>query len=160
MEQLDQLQKEWVLINASRELLSITKRRTISYKDSIEFSKENAEELFKDSKTGLARKDALDKLYDKYKQEAKARSIETGEEVLPKMLIEERLAELKTLLSYYPQDAEHPDGLKKEKETLQKLFKKTPENILGLERITENQAIIHDSSFAERPNKIFINNHL
>ena len=96
MEQLDQLQKEWILINASRELLSITKKRIVSYKDSIEFSKENAEELFKDSQTSLSKKDVLDKLYDKYKQEAKARSIETGEEVLPKMLIESRLSELET----------------------------------------------------------------
>jgi len=160
MEQLDQLQKEWILVNASRELLSITKKRIISYKESIEFSKENAEELFKDSKTGLFRKDILDKLYDKYKQEAKAKSIETGEEVRPKMLIENRLAELETLLSYYPQDSEDPDGLKKEKETLRKLLRRTPENILGLERITENQAIIYDSSFAKRANKVFINSHL
>jgi hypothetical protein len=42
----------------------------------------------------------LDKLYDKYKEEAKAKSNETGKEVLPKILIQDRLSELASLLTH------------------------------------------------------------
>src|SRR5882724_2072778 len=102
MDELNQLQKEWVLINASKELLGLVKKRpNVSYEDAIKFARNNAEEVFAHSNTGLLRKNALDKLYDKYKQEAKAKSIETGKDISPDSLIKNRIEELNNLLSVY-----------------------------------------------------------
>jgi hypothetical protein len=160
MEQLDQLQKEWILIIASRELLSIVKRKTnVSYEDAIKFAKQNAERVFAYSKTDFFRKNVLDKLYDKFKQEAIAKSIENRKEISPNELIEERLEELDNLLSVYPKDSEFPEALVKERKSLKKLIAESKKSILGLIRVTEHQAILNDS-LANRANKQFVNNQL
>src|SRR5882724_9821058 len=103
MEELNQLQKEWVLINASRELLSIVKKKpNVSYEDAIKFAKQNADRVFAYSNTDFSRKNVLDKLYDRFKQEAIAKSVETGREIFPYSLIENRIEELDNFLSVYP----------------------------------------------------------
>ncbi|OQP65864.1 hypothetical protein A3860_14820 [Niastella vici] len=159
MEELDQLQKEWILIIAARELLSIVKKRpNVSYEDAIKFAKQNAERVFAYSNTDFFRKSVLDKLYDKFKQEATAKSIEIGKDVSPDMLIQERISELDSLISVYPED-ESPQALEKERKSLRKLLAESNDNILGLERVTEHQAIIYDS-IVTRANKQFVNSHL
>src|SRR5215475_1845270 len=144
MEELNQLQKEWAVVNASRELLSIAKKRAIKYRDAIEFAKDNAEEVFRDSQTRLGKKDALDKLYEKFRQEAVAVSAETREDIFAEDLIERRIAELNRRLSNFPLGQESPDELKKERTNLEILLGRSTKTSLSLERITEHQAIYYD----------------
>ncbi|HKC69870.1 MAG TPA: hypothetical protein VKG26_16660 [Bacteroidia bacterium] len=157
-EELDQLQKEWLFINASKELLSIVKNKQIIYADAIKFAKENAEELFANSKTGLASKSYLEKLHDKYIEESKGKSLQQKKKITPDELIEDRIREIELLFTFYPKD-EVVVGLKKELKELKQILNRKKTTLLNLESITENQAILNDA-YKTPPRQIFINSHL
>lgn len=157
---LEQIDLEWMLINASKELLSFVKRSpNVTYADAIKFARENDPETFEGSKTGLVRKTALEKLHEKYKQEAIGIKKDTGKEVLAEQLIEERFEALERILKNYPEEEDRPDALKKEFRQLQALLKKEEDIVLNLEKVTEDEALRHDI-VAERANKVFIKSHL
>jgi hypothetical protein len=160
MESLDQTQKEWVVINASRELLSIVKKTPgAKYADAIKFAKDIHPALFKDSTTGIDRKGYYEKLQDKYKQEALAVTRERNKAISAHELIVNRYNQIQAYLDRFDKEDEDPNGLKKESKDLQVLLYATHELVEGLERITENQAINNDS-FKSRAGKLFINSHL
>jgi hypothetical protein len=160
MDQLEQLQLEWLLINASKELLSITKKNpNVTYADALKFAKENASKIFAGSQTGLGRKSILEKLYDKFVEEAMAKSLETGKDISPDSIIINRFEELERLLKIYPKNAETPTALRKEKTNLAKLISQPVDTIPGLIRITENNALSHDID-SKKISHIFINSHL
>ena len=159
-EYLEQLDLEWVLINASKELLTFVKRSSnVTYADAIKFARENSPETFEDSNTGLVRKTALEKLYDKYKQEAIGKSTTTKQAITTDQLIENRLNDLENILREYPDSEEYPEGLKKELGQLKLLSKGKNDEILNLERVTEDEALRKDI-IAQRANKVFVTTHL
>lgn len=157
---LEQIDLEWVLINASKELLTFVKgNANVTYADAIKFARENDPKTFEGSKTGLVRRTALEKLFEKYKQEAIGIKKETGREVVAEQLIGERFKVLERILKNYPEDEDKPDALTKEFRQLQALLNKEEQVILGFEKITEDEALRHDI-VAERANKVFIKSHL
>lgn len=160
MDELEQLQLEWLLINASKELLSITKKNpNVTYADALKFARENASTIFANSTTEFSKKSVLDKLYDKFVEEAKAKSLEIEKVVSPDDLIIARFKELERLLKVYPKDEGTPNAMMKEKANLNKLIKKTESNILGLVRITESNALMHDID-SKKITHTFINSYL
>lgn len=158
MDPLSQLQKEWIIINATRELLGIiTSTPGSKYADAIKFAKDIYPALFKDSKTGIDRKDHYEKLYEGFRQEALAVSRVKEQETTPEKLIKKRL---KLVESYLDQakKGEDFDRLRKQLREL-KVILSMAAPVGGLERVTENQAINNDA-FKERANKVFVKNHL
>ncbi len=141
-------------------LALVKKMPTITYADALKFAKQNASEIFRNSESGLTRKDKLERLQDKYEQEAKAESRRRNTIVTAVSLIQERIDQLTILLDrYYPKGEEDPAALQKELKELKKLLKSYDEDILSLEKITESQAITNDA-FAIRANMLFVNSHL
>jgi hypothetical protein len=160
MEPLDQLQTEWVFINASRELLSImTGIPGVRYSESIRFAKTINSKLFEDSKTGIDKKDYLENELEKYKQEAIAKSLREKKNFTAESLIRNRANEIKRLLKQHRRNDNRFNLLKKELRELVMIENQASFSQLGLESLTENQAINSDSS-GKRIGKIFINNHL
>jgi hypothetical protein len=173
MEKLDDLQQQWILINATREMLGIIKRSpNVSYSDAISFAKDISKSLFEKSKTGIDKKTYLDRLRDKYRQEAIGRS-KFAAPVTAESLIETRLKDVESLLRKFTLGDERPTRLIKEADDLKELLNPQARNILGLEktaepsilvrpdkeRVTEHQAIYNDT-VASRSAKLFINSHL
>ena len=160
MENLDQLQKEWSLITASRELLSIIKRNpNIKYEDAIKFAKQISPEILNNTRIGANRRNRLEKIYDKYVFEAIGKSRQQGSEINPEALIEIRITEIERLLQHFTQDDESPQILKREADDLKMLLRPEFDRFLELRRVTENQAILRDA-FRKRPEKIWIDTHL
>jgi hypothetical protein len=159
MEDLDQLQKEWTFINATKEALRIfDPHENVTYADAIQFSKRINNELFRNSKTGLSRKTHLEKLYDKYDQESIAVTRETKRKTTAEDLIKKRIEEIKRLSKQFTK-ADDYERLKKERSELNTMIKFQIKPILGLEEVTENQAIIYDSE-AARKSHTFVKSHL
>jgi len=159
MDDISQLQKEWLVVNGSREALSLIKKKTIPYSESIKFAKQVAPNLFSNTGIGAKRKNVLEKVYEKYEQEALANSRRSGKSITAKMLLDDRIKELEKLLNYYDKQNENPDALKREKAELIRTLDYSPDKILNVERILEGQAINHDAN-AVRADKMFLKNHL
>jgi hypothetical protein len=160
MNELEQLQLEWLLINASRELLAITKKNpNVTYADALKFAKDNARKIFAGSTTGLGSKSILEKLYEKFIEEAKAKSLEAGKPISPDDMIRARFEELKRMIKIYPLDAGEPSAMRKEKNNLGKLIKEPVNKISGLVEVKENNALIHDMEY-RRGTHSFVNSHL
>lgn len=159
MEPLNQLQKEWVVINAVRELLGIiTDMPGAKYAEAIKFAKDIYPSLFQDSKTGIDRKDSIEKLHEKYRQEAIAVSREKKNDVTPRSLIENRLKQIQSYLKQFKKGDEDPNRLRREAKDL-KLILGMNFEVNTLQKITESQSINNDS-FNKRYDKVFVNNHL
>ena len=110
-------------------------------------------------KTGIVKKSSLEKLYDKYKEEAIASSLLSNENKSTEQIITARLNEVEKLINDYPAKEGEPIGLKKERRELEALLEKKKDFILNLESITEDNAIRNDI-VAQRANKHFIKTHL
>ena len=158
MEDISQLQKEWLVVNGSREALSLVKKKNVSYKDSITFAKEIVPELLSNTVIGEKRKNSIEKLYEKYEQEAIANSRRLNKQVTAAKLINARISKLERDLEFYDFKEDEPDGLKKELSELKAALKLSPDSILNLERIFEGQAISSDSA-RDRANSLFVKNH-
>jgi hypothetical protein len=159
MEGLDKQQKDWAIINAFRELLSIIKNRVnVSYADAIKFAKEIDRENLSNTQIGSKRKSQLEKLSDRYSQEALAKSRDLDKEVSREELMLERLYEIERLLKYYTDEDANPDGLRKEAADLESLLMQEKKGLLELQRVTESQAIMNDAY--RRADKILINSEL
>ncbi|HEX7902631.1 MAG TPA: hypothetical protein VF487_02050 [Chitinophagaceae bacterium] len=160
MENLNQLQKEWAFLNASRELLSLVKKNpNVKYEDAIKFSKEIAPEILGNSKIGLKRKSRLEKIYAKCAQEALAKSREEERDILPEQIIEARIFEIERLLNQFTNNDDDPENLRREATDLKMLLKTEFNAFLNLERVTESQAILNDT-YLNRADKIWVENHL
>ncbi|GCC51316.1 hypothetical protein SanaruYs_15390 [Chryseotalea sanaruensis] len=157
MASLDQLQKEWLVVNATRELISIiTGLPGVRYAKAISFAKEIDKELFKGSKTGLSKDDYFDKLYKKYVQEADIKKTGLGKDISAEKLIKKRFRDIDRLLGKAGKDKKKYNLLKKESDVLKTLIEqKNHFQSLNLLRLTENQAINNDLT-RDRLEKVFI----
>lgn len=159
MENLDKLQQEWAIINASRELLSLVKKNPfVTYKDALKFAKE-IDPTIHNTSIGSQRKNRTEKLYEKFAQEAFALSRERNSHITPEVLIESRLSEIEKYLNFYTKDDKDPEDLRKEAADLITLLKRKSSEFLSLKRITENQAILNDA-FGKRAGKVWLENNL
>lgn len=157
MDNLDNLDREWLLINSTKEALSLAKRKpTTTYNEAIAFAKEIAPEIFEGSKTDFGRKTKLEKLYQKYKEEADALSHESTRQVGPEDLMKSRLRELEGLISRSPQDLEQ---LRRESIDLKDALEKPQKKTDNFENVTEDEAIRNDVNVAHATNS-FIKNYL
>lgn len=158
-EGLENMQLEWLLINASKELLSMVKpNANIQYNDAIKFAKENIPEILTETKIGKGRLTKSDKLKDKFLQEAEALSRRDNKSYSYNELIENRIAELTNLIKVYKPNEKEPSQLKEELRNLKVIQNNENTSYYGFEKITENQAIINDA-FADRLDKRSINKY-
>ena len=99
MEDLNQIQVDWTLVTASRELLSIAnKHPNVTYRDAIKFTREIYPDRMSNSAIGRNKKNKLEKLRDKVQQEALGRTRSEKREVLPEQVITDRIKIIEKLL--------------------------------------------------------------
>jgi len=143
-ENLDRLNTEWLVISALRENLSlISEGEQLSYNDTIRFAQENFKELFKSNKSFFGKKRTVSNEYEKYEQEAAARSRKERKEIRTEELIQERIDYIETLIKSPANRKEQLSKLKNERRKLKKLLE---ENEPKITRVTENQALMNDFS--------------
>lgn len=144
----DRLNTEWLVISALRENLSlISDGEQLSYNDTIRFAQENFKELFKSNKSFFGKKRTVSNEYEKYEQEALARSRKEKKQITTETLIQQRIDELEDLIKSPANKKEQLNRLKAERRKLRKLLQ---ENEPRITKVTENQALMNDFS-VDRP---------
>lgn len=160
MDELDQLQKEWLVINASKQMLALVKGHdNVTYSDAIKLAKQNALELFKDSKTGLVKKTKIERIRDDFELMAKLKSVKLNRPITAFELLDLEIDELLSLeeVTTNPQELARLD--RKRNELIQVYHNQPNDDVLTFERVTENQAIMKDA-FRLKGNREFVNSHL
>lgn len=118
----------------------------VRYLQSIRFGKSINGELFKNSKTGIHKKESFRNLFEKYEQEPRAMERQFGKPIKAIDLINKRNNEIGRLLKQFPANDVQFNLLKKESKELTALLKNDGALFsIGLERVTESQAINSDT---------------
>ncbi|MDF2448075.1 MAG: hypothetical protein K0R26_579 [Bacteroidota bacterium] len=95
----ERLQIEWLVVNALRENLSMLDERTnVTYNRAIEFAQNNFTDLFGGKDSILGQKEFIDIVYEKYLEEAKARSIDENKQISAEELIKIRIEHIEKLV--------------------------------------------------------------
>ncbi|MDQ3110512.1 MAG: hypothetical protein M3R17_11515 [Bacteroidota bacterium] len=139
---------EWLVINALRENLSLIREKdNASYDETIRFAQENFKELFENEDSYFGKRTTRGSEFERYAQEAIARSRKEGKVMKPEDLIKERIETISALLRYPENKKGGFSRLKAERRRLNKLLL---ENKSRFSLVTENQALMNDFH-AKRP---------
>jgi hypothetical protein len=146
----NRLQLEWLVVNALRENLAMIDDNTnVTYNRAIEFAQNNFRELFGKDDSVLGKKEFVDSLYEKYTEEAEARTISGNKKVTPESLIQARITEIEKLLDALSKSEKSRRRLMAEKEKLSGLLKEAIPTYL---RVSEDEALRNDYEFINRVN--------
>jgi hypothetical protein len=153
-------QVDFLIVAAAKQLLEMVRSGVdITYQTATEFAESIVNERFLARKPKSKRRNNNEKLYEKYEQEAFAKSLSSKKTVKADDLIKERIADLKSSIGRVRWKGTDVTQLVKECDKLELLLEDKSIKLPGFEQITEDEVLRNDFR-AERVDKLFLKPHL